>query len=396
MRLFIITPVFDSSTSSVGTTPVVHYFAREWAKLGIEVHVYHILARFPRLFYSFSRIFQHKLNTLLGSLVPVDYPYSSEFEVDGVKVHRVTLNKIKPHSRYSSKEIQRVVETIESGFSQFGIPDGLIGHWHNPSIDIISTIKRRYDIRTCLVLHENAFMMERYYGNELYNLLNAFDVLGFRNKTAQCNYISKYGLPKSSFIAYSGVSSEFINAGVNNQPIFDNGIDHFVYVGSLIARKHPIAIIHALDVVYSSTPYYITYVGDGVEKAKILSNIESINSVVFTGRLERKEIINHLRKAQVFIMISEKEVFGLVYLEAMALGLIPIGSRNEGIDGVIVDGENGFLCNAGDEIELASILRRIREMTRDELIEMSNNAKQTAMNYTDNNVAKKYLQSIFE
>ena len=44
----------------------------------------------------------------------------------------------------------------------------------------------------------------------------------------------------------------------------------------------------------------------------------------------------------VWIMISKNETFGLVYLEAMARGCITIGSRNQGIDGVINHGVNGF------------------------------------------------------
>ena len=42
-------------------------------------------------------------------------------------------------------------------------------------------------------------------------------------------------------------------------------------------------------------------------------------------------------------MISKNEAFGLVYLEAMLAGCI-VASRN-GIDGIIIDGYNGFLCD---------------------------------------------------
>ena len=55
-------------------------------------------------------------------------------------------------------------------------------------------------------------------------------------------------------------------------------------------------------------------------------------------------------------MISKEETFGLVYLEAMSMGCITIASKNEGMEGIIIDGENGFLCTAGDDDELASII----------------------------------------
>ena len=41
-------------------------------------------------------------------------------------------------------------------------------------------------------------------------------------------------------------------------------------------------------------------------------------------------------------MISSPETFGLAYLEAMARGNIVIGTKGWGIDGIVIDGENGL------------------------------------------------------
>ena len=89
-------------------------------------------------------------------------------------------------------------------------------------------------------------------------------------------------------------------------------------------------------------------------------------------------------------MISEHEAFGLVYLESMARGCITIGSRGEGIDGVIVDGVNGFLCGAGDAGELAGIIRKISELTPAQRRAVSDAAIQTARSMTDAAVARDY------
>lgn len=93
-------------------------------------------------------------------------------------------------------------------------------------------------------------------------------------------------------------------------------------------------------------------------------------------------------------MISEEETFGLVYLEAMSMGCITIASRNEGMEGIIVDGKNGFLCKAGDEHELASIINKINQMPQDKLNEISINAIKTAKELTDDKVAEHYINSI--
>ncbi len=84
----------------------------------------------------------------------------------------------------------------------------------------------------------------------------------------------------------------------------------------------------------------------------------------------------------------------MVYLEAMARGCITVASRDEGFDGIITDGENGFLCRAGDTDELAGIIRRIRNMTPEELSRISRNARRTAAGMTERLAAGHYLQFV--
>lgn len=93
-------------------------------------------------------------------------------------------------------------------------------------------------------------------------------------------------------------------------------------------------------------------------------------------------------------MISRNETFGLVYLEEMARGCITIASRDEGFDGIIEDGKNGFLCKAGDVKELTTIMSKIKAMSPAERRRISENAMATAKELTDEKVAKRYLEAL--
>ena len=93
-------------------------------------------------------------------------------------------------------------------------------------------------------------------------------------------------------------------------------------------------------------------------------------------------------------MVSRDEAFGLVYLEAMSRGCITIAARNEGIDGVIVHGVNGFLCEAGNEDELVNLLRHIDSLSENELIKISSNAIETARNMTIVETSKNYIEFV--
>lgn len=396
MRLFVLTPIYATTTSKNGATPLVHYFAREWAALGHEVVVFHLVAQYPKVFYCIAKRFQHQLNTRLGQVVPTEMTMQYEAEYDGVKVYGFPLKKIRPHGRYRKSQLTRAADYITRQSEKIGLPDIIIGHWDNPQLEMLNILKTQLHQPVALVFHNNDFHLESTYGKDTKKLLSNLDYLGFRSLGAKTKYEAVYGKASNSFMAYSGVSSEFIAAG--ETPVsFDKPVDSFIFTGSLIYRKHPRVIVESLKDVYGKDPFKLVFVGNGAEQEVIESeNQEQISNgqLVFAGRIPRGEVIGWLKKAQVFVMISEREVFGLVYLEAMALGLIPIGARGEGIDGIIKDGENGFLCKAGNEEELSQVIRKIKSLSPEELRHISENARETALSFSDREVAKSYLNSI--
>ena len=397
MKIIVITPIYATTTLQQGTTPVVHYFAREWVKMGHDVKVFFLRVKFPRIYYYISKRFQHQLSTRLGMPVHIEYPRDENFVADGVSVSKRTLSKIIPHSRYSMKRIKYAQQLIFEECENKGVPDWFIGHWDNPQLELLCALKRKFQKPVCLVLHSNEFNFESLYGAKAKSMLAQMDVIGFRNKAAQQNFESKYGKPNSSFLAFSGVSESFLNAGKGFQRRFEKPVKNFIFVGLLIARKHPKEIITALNRVYTDGNFKMTYIGDGAEKEQIEKEFIQYGSkgeVVFTGRIPRDQIIDYLKESDVFVMISHTEIFGLVYLEAMALGVIPIGSKDEGIDGIIRNGENGFLCKAGDVNDLISILKRITERPAESLQSLSSEAMRTALEYSDFGVAEKYIKKL--
>lgn len=396
MKLYVITPIYATTTEGDGATPLVHYFAREWVKMGHEVTVFNFMARFPRPYYWVGKMFQHQLNSRLGMLVPTHCPHDGDFMAEGVKVIRRTMTKYKPHTEYTASNIEYALSVIRNECERKGVPDYFIGHWDSPCMDIMPKLKSKFKKPIAVVLHSNQFCFEKRHGADAVNVLKQFDVIGFRNRSAQEDFERNYFKPVKSFICYSGVSEAFLKAGEGLEKTFDEPIKKFIYTGSLIARKHAEELYEALCESYPEGDFSIKYVGDGAERSNIEANYaaKKLGKVVFTGRIPRESIIEHLKQADVFAMISKSEIFGLVYIEAMALGLIPIGSRNEGIDGIIVDGENGFLCEAGNVEELASIITKLKKMPKDDLRKISIAARKTALDFSDSRVAEKYIDEI--
>lgn len=88
--------------------------------------------------------------------------------------------------------------------------------------------------------------------------------------------------------------------------------------------------------------------------------VNGLSSVIhFHGILDGEALIEKLGQAQVLVIPSFYEGFGIAYLEGMAFGLPVIGTTAGAIPQLINDGENGFLINPGDSKMLAQRLHQL-------------------------------------
>ncbi|WP_078596893.1 N-acetyl-alpha-D-glucosaminyl L-malate synthase BshA [Evansella clarkii] len=97
--------------------------------------------------------------------------------------------------------------------------------------------------------------------------------------------------------------------------------------------------------------------------------------IKFLGNQRR--VADLLAMSDLKLLLSEKESFGLVILEAMACGVPVIGTNIGGIPEVIKHGESGYICELGDIEDIAG--KSINLLTDDKLhSRMSENALRTA------------------
>ena len=206
-------------------------------------------------------------------------------------------------------------------------------------------------------------------------------------------------LDKVPFVCYSGVPDDFIRNADEKYNKNDGGKTKILYVGGLVANKHITSIIQAISMLEKEYRSHISLeiVGSGPqgeELKELASTLLQDMEVLFTGRLPRNEVTIEMKNSNIFVMISEGETFGMVYLEAMLQGCIVIASKDGGFDGIIETGKNGFLCPPGDADSLAIILDEIIKMDETEKKRIGQEAINTAMNFSESEVAKKYLEDI--
>lgn len=138
--------------------------------------------------------------------------------------------------------------------------------------------------------------------------------------------------------------------------------------------------------------FELTVIGDGKERKK-LEKIDK--NVIFTGRLPHDEVLAKMRNSDIFVLPSVGETFGMVYLEAMASGCITVCTKEDGIDGIIKDRENGFLTEPNSE-SIKETLLNIKNLTKEELNSLYTNSFNTIQHYTSTLCAERYLQQILK
>lgn len=106
--------------------------------------------------------------------------------------------------------------------------------------------------------------------------------------------------------------------------------------------------------VASKVKSRLLLVGEGPEQSKIQCKIRNLgleDRVQFLGKQE--DVAQVISLADVLLLPSEKESFGLVALEAMACGVPTVGSNAGGIPELVTHGETGYLSDIGDVEEMA-------------------------------------------
>ncbi|MFC4387642.1 N-acetyl-alpha-D-glucosaminyl L-malate synthase BshA [Gracilibacillus marinus] len=125
-------------------------------------------------------------------------------------------------------------------------------------------------------------------------------------------------------------------------------------------------VVHVFHQVQEHVQSRLLLIGDGPECKKTQELVQELGlqeKVLFLGK--QKNIPELLSIADIKLLLSEKESFGLVLLEAMACGVVCIGTNVGGIPEVIVDGETGYIEELGD---IQAIAHRVIQLFNNDTV----------------------------
>jgi L-malate glycosyltransferase len=122
-----------------------------------------------------------------------------------------------------------------------------------------------------------------------------------------------------------------------------------IHVSNFRAVKRVPDVVRTFAKIVQKVPAKLLLVGDGPEMTVVCRLVKELGLEPYVLLLGKQDSLEELYSiSDLMLLLSQKESFGLVALEAMACGVPCIGTNIGGIPEVIEDGKNGFICDLGD------------------------------------------------
>jgi N-acetyl-alpha-D-glucosaminyl L-malate synthase BshA len=157
-------------------------------------------------------------------------------------------------------------------------------------------------------------------------------------------------------------------------------------------------VIRIFANIHKEIPAKLLMIGDGPERVRVESLCRQLgicDDIRFLGKLEAVEEV--LSVADLFLMPSEKESFGLAALEAMACEVPVISSNTGGLPELNVDGVTGFMSPVGDVEDMTR--KALFVLDKNNLPRFKENALKRAKEFDISNILplyESYYQQVIE
>ena len=127
-----------------------------------------------------------------------------------------------------------------------------------------------------------------------------------------------------------------------------------MHISNFRPVKRVLDVVEVFAKVNDNIPSRLLFVGEGPDLSKVMARVKELgisDRVSFCGKQD--DVAEVISLADLLLLPSEKESFGLVALEAMACGVPTVGSLAGGIPELVMDGETGYLSPVGDTDKMA-------------------------------------------
>lgn len=232
-------------------------------------------------------------------------------------------------------------------------------------------------------------------------LLNSVDAIIAPTEKAKAA-LQSYGVYKNIYVIPTGIDLKKFQRDITIDEkikiLSDLGIKYgdriITYIGRTAKEKNIDEIISLFKGVsheINNAKLLIVGAGPELDNLKSLVNREGLEDrIYFTGMVKPDEVYKYYKISEVFVTASKSETQGLTYIEALSSGCPVVCKWDQCIEGIIVQGKNGFIYKK--QWEFSHYL--IELLNNDKLREnMRREAMLKAKEYSSNTFRNKVLET---
>lgn len=304
--------------------------------------------------------------------------------VDGLKILR-TFNLRVPKFWLPNIYIEQYVyiRLYRYAVKKYGKPNllhvhsSIWGGWY------AYKIKSKFKIPYIITEHRGRFVNNQYAQreNQLPDNFTKYLSKIFLNASCVCP-VSSAMVEKIKYYD-SRTKIKVIHNMVNEELFFYEGVKKrkkftFIVVAGLIPIKGVDILLNAFQKVVT-LDCELLVIGDGTEKSKLLlltNELKLNESVYFLDNQDRDKVAKFMKESHVFVLPTKYEAFGVVFAEALAVGLPVITTSGSGGPDDFITKENGMLVEIDNIEEFTKAMIKIKEdYFKYDVEKISNDAK---------------------
>lgn len=318
MKIFIFPGVYPSHISK-GSGTFVYEQTRELARLGYEITVLDASSLGYRYWFDLS------CRKIMVESDEVGKRFTKHTR--GIMLSRLPRFTVKSYFKNAKKLYKKAV-------AENGKPDLIISHFSFPAGFVAANIAKRECIPSIVIEHQSLFFSTNLKKHLLKILNNTIETAD--SFVCVSNSLKEAVLKLTATKKEVLVIPNMIDDNFNFVPQKENESFKFFSAGNLVPIKQFELLIDAFCTAFSSDDNVtLEIAGKGVLFEKLTNMIKEQNrehQIKLLGWIPREQMKDRYADCNCFILLSEKETFGIVYREAMAVGRPIIATKNGGVE----------------------------------------------------------------
>ena len=305
-------------------------------------------------------------------------------------VHKIMIQKMRQIKELDNYVYSPVCNKILEGTDSKTIASNCIKKYdriffYNKSKKIRKDLIKKLDIESFDIIHAYTLFTDGNVAYEIYKKYNIPYVVAIRNTDVNTFFKYMFQLRKKGIkimqnakaifflsdsyreqVMNKYIPKKFRSSILKKSYIIPNGINDFwqentyynkkniivkeerlakkhlkiVYVGNIDKNKNLITTCKSIQLL-KQDGWIVDYIVAGkIKDQRIYNKIKSI--IDYRGILKKEELMNIYREADIFVMPSFTETFGISYIEAISQGLPVIYTKGEGFDNQFKEGQVGY------------------------------------------------------